>query len=287
MAAVSRGEELLRRQFEQGSLSPPEDVELQALLRASPELRSRYAKWVELERSLEGREVPRAQVERMLARGVPAARDPARPSNVVRIRRTWAMGGLTAAAAAAAVVVFAVSRPDPQIGVRGPSRPQSRPAWISVFQPMLPDSPQANAGAEMVALLRPVAEEAQADRPFAFAYTNLASSPYTHLAIVGRDAAGRVHWFHPAYTDPDNPPRSPAIDSGRVDVELAELVYVNVAPGPIEICGLFTETPLDVGAWDARLEAGESWPEPEGADCRTVQVTDTPTKAARPKPPPP
>jgi len=263
---MSRGRELLRRQFVDGRLDPEADRELQALLRASAELRAEYARWVELERTIEGRDVSQAQIERLLARGAPAPQSddsssaPPAPS---RLRGAGVAAVLFVAAAAA--VLLTVSPPSPGPTARSGGGASGRLAWITVFQAGAEDAP-----------LRRVDEAARADAPFAFAYSNLADSPYRYLAIAGRDAAGGVRWFHPAYTDASQRPQSVTIEAGVADVELKELVGFDLPPGRLEVCALFSTTPLDVHSLDARLESGAPWPTTAGLDCHTLRVAAPP-----------
>lgn len=275
MVAVNRGEELLQRQFEVGPLSPEEDQELQTLLDSSEALRRSYARWVELERGLEGRDVPQAQIDRLLARGTPA------PASVgleealltesgggadakilpIRRRSGWWLAGSFGALTAAAVALMVVRTPKTDFRARSGSA-EGRQAWISIFQASGPE-----------AQLSQVKATARSDRAFAFAFTTLAQAP-GFLAIVGRDAEGRIHWFHPAYTDLDDRPQSLPVEAGRADVELGELVKVDPAPGMMAICGLFTDGALDIQTVDVSLEAGADWPPAAVKDCHTVDIQD-------------
>lgn len=270
MASVTRGQELLRRQFEEGPLSQEEDRELQALLKESETLRALYQKYVRLERSLEGREVPLAQIERMLARGAPLPK-PEEASNELAPQveesastlqrkpssrpRLWWVGGSTLVAAAAAFALFVLDRKSPEFLERS-GQSGGRQGWISIYQP-------SDRG------LQKVTTSAEASQPFAFAYTHLQKSPYRFLAIVGRDADGRIHWFHPEYVHKSDRPSSIAIETGVADQELGALIRIAAPAGSMELCGLFTRSPLDVVREDQRLEKGEAWP--EGLrDCRTL-----------------
>lgn len=260
---MNRGRSLLRRQFEEGALPPEEDAELQELLRTSEELRAEYNRYVEVERELEGREVPLAQVERLIARGAPAPADAERTESgaaevVPLTRRVLVAGGAVALLAAAAILVV-VNPPDEFTERSGGA--SGRTAWITVFQE------SERSGRPEV-----VRDEASVDQPFAFAYTNLSNSPYRYLAVAGRDAAGRVHWFHPPYGNASDQPRSVKVVPGRADEELGELIYVRPATGPFEICGMFTRAPIDVRELDTQLEAGAPWPAYGALDCHSLRV---------------
>ncbi|MEQ8279446.1 MAG: hypothetical protein RMA76_18575 [Deltaproteobacteria bacterium] len=251
---MSRGRELLERQFHDGPLSPEEDRELQALLRESEELRAEYRKLVEMERGLEGADIPNAQLERLLARGAPPARQVAEAPPVRRLPTFAVAGGL----AAACVLIAVLAWPEGGVGVRG-GEATGRTAWLSVFL-------ESGEG------LEPATPSVPADAGWAFAYTNLRESKSRHLAVVGLDAAGHAHWFHPAYTDASQSPRSVRIEAGAADRELGEVVRIQPAPGPMRVCGLFTVVALDVAAVDRELERSGRWPSDAKTDCHTYEV---------------
>ena len=104
-----------------------------------------------------------------------------------------------------------------------------------------------------------------------FAYTNLEGSGARHLAIAGRDAEGRVHWYHPAFRSEEERPESLAIEQAA-DRELSEAIRAEHAVGSLEICALFSDAPLSIPEVDRKLEAGGGWPEVEILDCRRVTV---------------
>ena len=96
-----------------------------------------------------------------------------------------------------------------------------------------------------------------------FAYTNQGEKPYPYMMILAVDAAGRVHWFYPAYTSETADPRSIPIGGNVTGAELFEKIRHDFTPGPLWIYGLFTRKPLRVSEAEALikgLEPGERIP---------------------------
>jgi hypothetical protein len=87
----------------------------------------------------------------------------------------------------------------------------------------------------------------------AFTYVNPPSVGATHLMIFGRDAAGRVYWFWPAWTDGSQDPESLPIPANGAPIELPEAVRHSLQPGPLTIVGLFTPKPLHVHEVEAAI----------------------------------
>ncbi len=81
-----------------------------------------------------------------------------------------------------------------------------------------------------------------------FAYTNLGGEPYEYLMIFAVDEAGRVYWFHPAYSQEGEDPASIRISKGADGVELKEKIRHEFSGGRLWIYGLFTNQPLRVSA---------------------------------------
>jgi hypothetical protein len=236
---------LVERQFEAGPLPPLEAQALRAHLRGCAECRRHYDRAVDLESLLEGRDAPRAQVERLVALGPPVVSK--------RRRAFWIAGAMAAAAALAVVLWPRAEAPDLQARGGGPTAGGSFAMYV------LRDG-----------VPRPTGETVRVGDRLLFAYTNLSGSPNRFLVIAGRDAAGHVHWFHPAYAAGSDPESIP-VGTGVADRELPEAVYVDATPGPMQVCAVFTPEPLRVRDVDAALEAGGDWPAGTRA-CRTVEV---------------
>lgn len=264
-----RAKALLERQLGEGALAPAEDAELRGHLRACGDCRALYDRGVDIERVLGGRTTPRTQVERLLARGAPV--DAARATeletraDVVPLRRklaTWA-APIAAAAGLAIAIAASVDTPVDPDGLRargaGTTRPE-RGAWMSVFT-------RARGSTEIV----PLGAHIQRRDALFFAYTSLREGGHGFVAIAGLDAAGRAHWFFPAWRDASEAPTSLAITPG-VDVELPEEIIADAAVGTLEICALFSDAPLGVREVDDALERARTWPDTPARDCVRVEV---------------
>ena len=242
---------LLRRQFlGEEPLTPEEAEALRDYVAQSPELRARYDRLVQLERAIEGSNVPRAQLDRMLDAGPP----PVAPS---RLQTLAPAIGVLAAAAAIALVVLPQ---DDGFNARGGGS-KDRAAWVSVF-----------VAASEKAPIRPLGETMKKGDALLFSYTNTQASPYRFLAVVGLDAEGRAHWFHPAYENEADRPKSVPIDAAVADVELGARVFVQPAPGRMRLCGVFSTVAVDVVAADRALETKKTWPKDSRLDCHDVEV---------------
>jgi hypothetical protein len=95
-----------------------------------------------------------------------------------------------------------------------------------------------------------------ASESLAFTYVNPASIGAGYVMIFGRDAAGRVFWFWPAWNDGSQDPGSLPIPSSASPVELTEAVRQSLQPGPLTVVGLFTPKPLHVREVEAAIANG-------------------------------
>lgn len=85
-----------------------------------------------------------------------------------------------------------------------------------------------------------------ADDGFVFSYTNLGANPFRYLMIFAVDANAEVRWFYPAYDAAGTNPESIAIERGRANVPLGELVRHDFADGSLSLYALFTNAPANV-----------------------------------------
>lgn len=242
---------LIEAQHKGAALDAEQSSTLFAHLGGCAKCRAFYDRCAQLEAALEGTELPtQAMRERLLARGAPAPRAPA---SILR----WPLIGAGALAAVAAVALLAVPGPAeaPEFGVRG--GPGASSPWITIYR--LEDG-------EITPLEGPVSR----GEPLLFAYSSKGEDH--NLMIVGLDARGRAHWYHPAYTDEDQDPVSLPIEAGVTERALPERVYVEPAPGALELCAIFTAGPLKVKAVDEALEGAGRWPEDARLDCHRVEV---------------
>lgn len=95
-----------------------------------------------------------------------------------------------------------------------------------------------------------------ADDELLIAYSNLGPAPARYLLVFAVDAAGSVHWYHPAWTDPDDNPVSIRIERGAGDVHLNEAVAHDLSPGRMTLHGVFLDAPMSVREAERRIEAG-------------------------------
>ena len=244
-----RVQALLEQQFDEGALAPLEQQAVKAHLNRCAQCRERYDRLVRIERGLSQKRVPSAQLERMRALGPPLPAASKRRAPWI----LWLSGPL---AAAAVFLVTFVSKP--QIAPRG-SEPSGRLAWIRAFE---------STGDTT----KPLGKTLPKASGLAFAYHNLANSPYRFVAIAGLDSAGRVHWYYPEYASQNDTPRSVAIEPGSADRALPQRVFSDHALGALQICALFTQKPLSVVQIDRQVERERAWPQAIFKDCLKVEV---------------
>jgi hypothetical protein len=98
------------------------------------------------------------------------------------------------------------------------------------------------------------------DDELAFAYENPEGK--THLMIFGVDEAGRVFWFHPAWSSENEDPMAVAIEDGRERHELREAIRHHFKGDKLEVHGLFLNRALTVREAEAavRSRATQSGP---------------------------
>ncbi|MGK0362261.1 MAG: hypothetical protein ACI9U2_004581 [Bradymonadia bacterium] len=82
-------------------------------------------------------------------------------------------------------------------------------------------------------------------------------------ARVGRGGGrqrglGKLHWFHPRYEEPFSKPQSLATGVGVTDQPLRP-VRMQLPPGPMEICAMFTKEQMDVSVIDGWFIVAEAW----------------------------
>lgn len=236
----------IARQFDEGLLAPLEAQALRAHLRQCAACRAIYDAHAQVERALDG---GANQAARLVLRGAPPV-TPARPG----LRRfVWAAAATVAAAAG---LLFWIMRPDIEpLIARGDPTPVPSAVHVFVLKGDRPVKIAADAGIPR-------------DAALLFAYTNPTASPARHLAIVGRDAAGALRWYHPQWLSAADAPKSVAIRAGVADQPLPDAVRHPYPPGPLEICGIFSAEPRAIPALDADLS--RAWP-PSGP-CVRLEV---------------
>lgn len=191
---------------------------------------------------------------------------PAGPRPARRRLAVWV--GAAAAGAAGLVLIWALA--GSSAGPAGPDHRQRPPtAETQVRVKGTGGAVQADRLVGLQVYRLPVGAEPlrlkdglQPDDHALFAYANLASKPYTHLMILAVDAAGAIHWYYPAYLEPDSDPASIPIRGHVGAVPLPEKVRHDFAPGRLCIVGLFSREPLRVSQVEGMIRtmrATGSW----------------------------
>lgn len=105
----------------------------------------------------------------------------------------------------------------------------------------------------------PVQGGAAHDGRFMLAYRNLASPPFTQLAVLAVDGAGTIYWFYP--------PRG--IEPGTH--ELPDAIQHTFAPGKAWVVGTFARGGLDAAELEQRVVALHAQHLLDGAAARIVE----------------
>jgi hypothetical protein len=233
-----------------GASSPDEDRRMWKHVTACARCRAEYRTHSMLE-ELEPGGADRAR-ER-LGRGVFAAEAPQ-----AQRKRLFAGAGLTAAFACFALVVM-MRRPEIRDGF------QERGGLGSIEAPLptlaIYRVPRDAGNPERLAVgeAHRAGSLMHAGESLAFAYLNPGELNEGYLMVFGRDAAGHVYWFWPAWNDASQDPASlpvQATPSGAAPVELTEAVRHPLSAGPLTIVGLFTPQALHVRQVEAAVANG-------------------------------
>ncbi len=135
-----------------------------------------------------------------------------------------------------------------------------------------PGGPSPNLDRPSVDLLRGAEVVADALSPtesLRLRYTVPPGSDVKHLVVVGRDGAGAIHWWLPA-----GGPGAPGltVSEGPEPQAVAEVGAPRPALGPLDLCAVFTQRPVDTAALHRTLSAG-AWPPPGGVQhCQRLSV---------------
>lgn len=246
---------LIERRFTAPGLPVEDEARLRTHLRDCAPCRRIYDQAAVIEQALAGDVLPPAAEARLLAR-VPGGRP----------RRWWP--ALALAAAAAVVAVGLALRPDGVPLDLAPAELQARSgevkgrkAWISLYVR------RAGQVSPAPAVLHP-------SDGLQVAWTAMRDAEVGFLAVAGRDAAGQVQWYFPAWLRPEDAPVSLPITPGGAAVELPEVVFIEPAAGLLEVCALFSQKPLVIKDIDPAIAAGR-WPDVL-RDCHTFEVKPRP-----------
>jgi hypothetical protein len=169
-------------------------------------------------------------------------------------RRVFVGGGLALACACMALVFSLGRTHGPEFAARG--RLHDGDVALPSLSIYRVPREHDNTAVPAVAETQRAGSVIHAGESLAFTYVNPPSVGATHAMIFGRDAAGRVFWFWPAWTDGSQDPESVPISAGGAPVELTEAVRHSLQPGPLTIVGLFTPKPLHVREVEAAIANG-------------------------------
>ncbi|QRK06228.1 hypothetical protein JQX13_39915 [Archangium violaceum] len=124
----------------------------------------------------------------------------------------------------------------------------------------------------------PVGDRVRPEQELAFGYRNPEAKRF--LMVFGVDSAGRVHWYFPSWTVPEEDPTALPISPGDELHELPEAISHPLAPGHLSVHAIFLDVPLTVRQMEERLGAAGSREVttalPEGALHTTLELQVTP-----------
>jgi hypothetical protein len=177
----------------------------------------------------------------------------------------WLPAAATAAAVSAAVLLLYTApgarRHEEGFRARGGSAASPDEPELLVYRMPAAGAPDA-ADAELVV------DQIHASDALAFAYRNPDGAPY--LLVFARTAAGRLHWYYPAWTSPQDDPQAVALTRCSEPCELGEAVRHELHAGTLELVAVFVDRPWRVRQIEAivdGLEAGTLLEVP-GAEIR-------------------
>lgn len=167
-------------------------------------------------------------------------------------RQRLVAGGLAVAFACAALFVTVGRTPSP-FRARGGALSALSGAALAIYRvPRDRDNPETLAPDDA----RRAGATVRVGESLAFSYVNPASVGACCLMVFGRDSAGHVYWFWPAWNDAALDPASLPITQSAAPIELTEAVRHPLQAGPLTIVGLFTPHPLHVREVEAAVANG-------------------------------
>jgi hypothetical protein len=166
------------------------------------------------------------------------------PSEVKRPRRRgMVIGTLSAVGISLSLLVIAVTQPSHGIVSRGKGIENAESLEVAVFR--------VKGERESMRVNDVVSPRDE----LAFAYRNEVGKSF--LMIFAMDGAGRLVWYHPAWTDPADNPRAVPIGKQVGFKELPEAVRHPLQGTSLTVHALFLDKALDVRAVEARAAHGE------------------------------
>ncbi|MCP3137171.1 anti-sigma factor [Pyxidicoccus xibeiensis] len=246
---------LVDRHFS-GSIRPRDEQRMREHLPGCPTCRERYERQLLLSRL-----DPRAMDARTrLARGLGfEAREPVSP---------WRLALVPVAVACLALLMVRIPWSGTRTGEEGFT---ARGAGTAVTDArLLVYAVEPGGGTSLLGpSLRP-------EQELAFAFRN--PDAHRFLMVFARDAAGRVYWYHPSWTDPATNPEAIAIPPGSTLRELPEAISHPLEPGPLTLHAVFLDAPLTVRQMETLLSEERPLEDvlPSGADSTALQLQVAP-----------
>jgi hypothetical protein len=154
--------------------------------------------------------------------------------------------GATLAMVGAAVLLLVVVGPLPGAG----SRPVARGGRVDGAGALEVAAFRIHGGSQSARIEHTVSP----DDELAFAYRNEVAKAF--LMIFALDGDGRVHWYHPAWTNPADNPKAVPITTQVGFKELPEAIRQPLRGPRLVVYSLFMDQPLDVRTVEARIAAG-------------------------------
>ena len=155
----------------------------------------------------------------------------------------WGIGTVSAVGAVALLLVVTSAQPRHEIAARGSAIEGAESLEVAVFR----------VKGERESMR--VNEVVSPNDELAFAYRNELGKAF--LMIFAVDGAGRVAWYHPAWTDPADSPTAVPITKQVGFKELPEAVRHPLQGPSLTVHALFLDKALDVRAVEARAAHGE------------------------------
>jgi hypothetical protein len=232
-----------------GASSPAGDLRLFRHLKDCESCREQYRTLSLLEALVpEGEGAARQRMARGLF-------TPAAPS-----RRALASTGFAVAFACVALV-FTVGRTPAPFRARGRAEAFEPPAAsLAIYrvprEARPPGAGEKSAVRASIDDIQRAGSLVHSGESLAFSYVNPTEADSCCLMVFGRDAAGHVFWFWPAWENAADDPASVPISTSPQPVELGEAVRHPLQQGPLTVVGLFTPKPLHVHQVEAAIANG-------------------------------
>jgi hypothetical protein len=226
---------LVDRHFSKG-LSSADEASMRAHLPACTDCREAYESYLAAEKLDPKARPPRERLAMALA--LPSAVNGPR-----RRAMRWGIGAVSAVGAFA-LLLMATSPSHPGNGIASRGKGIESPESLEVAVFRVKGERESTRVHDVVS---PGDE-------LAFAYRNEVGKAF--LMIFAMDGAGRLAWYHPAWTDPADNPRAVPIAKQVGFKELPEAVRHPLQGSSLTVHALFMDRALDVRTVEARVARG-------------------------------